>query len=79
MGFYDKYKVEINTGDAKPIKSRPYRVPYAQKETVGKMIDDMLSNNVIRKSFSPWASPIVIVKKKDGSNRFLSITEKLIK
>ena len=70
LGFNDVHKFDINTGDAKAIKSRQYRVPYAQQETVDKMIDEMLSNKIISKSKSPWASPIVIVKKKDGSNRF---------
>jgi hypothetical protein len=56
--------------DETPIKSRPYRVPYAQQETVNKMVYDMLTHRIISKSKSRWASPIVIIKKKDGSNRF---------
>ena len=70
LGFYDKTQFDINTVDETPVKSRPYRVPYAQQETVNQMIDDMLTHKIISKSNSPWASPVVIIKKKDGSNRF---------
>ena len=61
LSFYDKTQFDICTGDHKPIKNRPYRVPYAQQETVNKMIDDMLNHKIISKSNSPWASPVVIV------------------
>ena len=70
IGFNDKAKFEIETGVHSPIKFRPYRVPYSQQDTVNKMIDDMLTHKIISKSNSPWASPVVIIKKKDGSNRF---------
>ena len=45
------------------------QTPYVQKE-VDEHIDDMLKRNVIEPSSSPWASNIVLVKKKDGSSRF---------
>jgi hypothetical protein len=70
LGYYTKTEFDIQTGDHRPIKCRPYRVPYAQQDTVNKMIDDMLTHRIISKSNSPLASPVVIVKKKDGSNRF---------
>ncbi len=70
LGFYDKQEFEIDTGNEKPIKTKPYRVPYAQQPEVDSMIDEMLENKIISKSNSPWASPLVIVKKKDGTNRF---------
>ncbi len=34
------------------------------------MVDDMLAQGVIEESQSPWASPFVLVKKKDGNLRF---------
>ena len=60
----------IHTGDAPPIRMRPYRVPEAQKKRIEKCIDDMLEQDIIRPTTSPWASPVVLVKKPDGSHRF---------
>jgi hypothetical protein len=70
LGYYNKTEFNIDTKNEKPIKTKPYRVAYAQQPEVDGMIDEMLVNNIIKKSNSPWASPLVIVKKKDGTNRF---------
>jgi len=40
------------------------------KEEVNKIINEMKENGVIEESHSPWISPAVLVKKKDGSLRF---------
>lgn len=63
-------KHRINTGDAKPIRQAPRRVPLAKREDAKKIIEDMHKNGAIEPSISPWSSPIVLVKKKDGSTRF---------
>ncbi|KAH8876832.1 Retrovirus-related Pol polyprotein from transposon opus [Schistosoma japonicum] len=60
---------EIDTGDHKPIKQYPQRVPIHYRPELDKMIMEMLKQKVIKPSTSPWASPIVIVKKKDNSLR----------
>ena len=60
----------IDTGDAVPIKQAPRRVPFGkQREELEKQIGDLLKIGVIRKSDSPWASPTVMVTKKDGAVR----------
>ena len=45
-------------------------MPYHHRAEVEKQVTDMLSQGVIQPSSSPWSSPIVLVKKKDGSYRF---------
>ena len=61
---------KIDTGDARPIKQPPYRVSQTQKAEIENQIETMLSQDVIKVSTSPWSSPVVLVKKKDGTMRF---------
>ena len=60
----------ISTGNASPIKQRPYRFSPQENEVVRLEIEKMLEAGIIRKSKSPWASPVVVVPKSDGSPRF---------
>ena len=69
-GLTELIEHKINTGNAPPIKQPPRRIPLAKMAEVEKEINDMLDKNVIETSNSPWSSPIVLVKKKDGSIRF---------
>jgi len=61
---------EIDTGDHAPIRQRLRRLGFAQQEIVDVEIAKMLGAGVIERSESPWASPVVLVRKKDGSIRF---------
>jgi dUTPase len=70
LGRTQLVKHKINTGDAAPIKSRPYRTPIAQRAIIDKQIDEMLEGDQIESSDSPWCSPVVLVQKKDKSFRF---------
>jgi hypothetical protein len=59
----------IETGDAKPLKQPPRRVPMAYAEDEKKLIDTMQRQGIIQKSSSPWSSPLVLVMKKNGKIR----------
>ena len=52
-----------------PVRSKPYPVPYGVRESLRSDIQEMQDLGIIRVSNSSYASPVVIVKKKDGSNR----------
>jgi hypothetical protein len=70
LGRTDVVKHSIKTGDATPIKQPPRRLLVHRRTEVDKLVDDMLERGVIEPSSSPWASDVVLVKKKDGTTRF---------
>lgn len=65
-----KVRHHIDTGNHPSIKQRPFRISPKEQEIIHKEVGEMLQNGIIRSSRSPWASPVVLVMKKDGSIRF---------
>jgi len=59
----------ITLTNDEPVHSKPYPIPHAMQETVDKELENMLQMGIIEPSTSPYASPIVVVRKPDGSNR----------
>lgn len=65
-----KIKIEL-IDPHKTVQRRPYRLSDVEKQIVREKISELLDAGVIRESSSPFASPILLVKKSDGSDRMV--------
>ena len=72
-------KHSIPLTDNIPVVSKPYPVPYRQREKLKDEMQNMEDEGIIRKSNSPYASPVVIVQKKDSTLRICPDYRKLNK
>ena len=68
---------QIPTGEAPPVRERHRQIPPTLYQEVCTLIQGMLEAGVISKSISPCASPVVLVRKKDGTLRFCEDYRKL--
>ena len=60
---------QIDTGDAAPVRARARFYSPTQRMAINAEVDKYKAAGIVRPSSSPWAAPVLIVKKKDGSNR----------
>jgi hypothetical protein len=65
-----QHEIKLRAGDEKPIKQAPRSIPIHRQPVVKEMINEMLVNQIIEPSDSPWASPVVLAPKPDGTLRF---------
>ncbi|WVZ48686.1 hypothetical protein U9M48_000105 [Paspalum notatum var. saurae] len=63
-----EFSIELVPGTA-PIYKKAYRISGVELLEVKKQIDELLEKGFIRKSTSPWASPVLLTEKKDGTLR----------
>ena len=70
MGRTSKVQHRINTGTNPPIRQKARRIPAAQQPIYDREMAQMKELDIIEPSDSPWASPTVLVRKKDGTMRF---------
>ncbi|XP_072945682.1 uncharacterized protein [Epargyreus clarus] len=62
-------EMEIRLTNSTPVVYKPYRLSYSEKLKVREITQDLLEKGVIRRSNSEYASPIILVRKRDGSDR----------
>nr|KYP61075.1 Retrovirus-related Pol polyprotein from transposon 17.6 [Cajanus cajan] len=55
---------------SQPVNVKPYRYPHSQKEAMSTILFNMLQEGIVIPSTSPYSSPVLLVRKKDGSWRF---------
>lgn len=63
------HTIPLLTG-ANPVNVKPYRYPHFQKKEIENQIHEMLSQGIIQPSSSAFSSPVLLVRKKDGTWRF---------
>ena len=72
LGRTNLIQHKIDTGGHTPIRQRAYRIPISQKPAMREHIKNMLATGVISPSYSPWSSPVLLVKyKTSGETRLV--------
>ena len=61
-----EHKIQIQEG-VNPINVRPYRYAHVQKNEMERMVKEILEVGIIRINHSPYSSPMILVRKKDGT------------
>ena len=69
-GETDLVQLEIDTQTAIPKRQSARRMPFAVRQEVARQLKEMQEGGIICPSQSAWASPVILVRKKNGSHRF---------
>ena len=70
MGKSNMVQHSIDTSTHKPIHQAPYKSAWKEREITQTQVQHMRSIGAVVPSSSPWAAPVVLVRKKDGTWRF---------
>ena len=76
-------QLKIILKDDIPVAQKPRRLSLKEQQIVEDQVTEWLNNNIVRVSFSEYASPLVLVRKKDGSTRvcvdYRQLNRKMVK
>ena len=67
----DILQYRIDTGDAEPIRRRSYRQSVFDRAEISRQVKEMVDAGIVEEAQSPWSSPVLLVRKKDGKWRFV--------
>lgn len=75
--------MNIDLHDKTPVMYRPYRLSHHERHKVRDMVDDLVKNDIVQESDSNYASPILLVRKKNGESRlcvdYRALNDKTVK
>lgn len=69
LGCTNIEQMNIDLKDNEPVVYRPYRMSASERQEVQSMVDELIVTGIVRESNSPYASPIILVRKKTGDKR----------
>ena len=69
MGRTTLVEHSIDTGSQRPIRQGLRRHPVAHLDTIDEQVEELIRNDFVEPAASPWASNVVLVRKKDSSHR----------
>ena len=69
IGCIPDLEMEINLKDSQPVQKKYTSIPRPLYPEVKQYIEDLLNQNFVKESKSPYSSPVVCVRKKEGSLR----------
>lgn len=83
LGCVKDTEMNIDLNDNRPVVYRPYRLAESERLVVRDMVNDLINADVVQKSVSQYAGPVLLVKKKNGNYRlcvdFRALNNKTIK
>jgi hypothetical protein len=68
IGNVQVTEVVVDEGDHPPLRARARQYSAAHRQAIAEEVDKCRKFGVVRPSSSLWASPVLLVKKKDGTN-----------
>lgn len=63
--------------DAKPVVCKPYRCSMSEHETISRIVQEWKEAGIVTETKSPYASPVLLISKKDGESRLVVDYRKL--